>query len=317
MGNGVQGKVAIVTGAGRGIGRAEARALAAEGAKVVVNDLGGTPDGTGADHSPADEVVSEIKAAGGDAVANYDNVTSMQGGQHMVQQALDTFGRLDILVNNAGIVRSRMIFNMSEAEWDEVIAVHLKGHFAVTKVASQVFRQQRSGRIINTASEAGLGTVGAANYGAAKEGIIGLTRSLALELGRYGITVNAIRPRAMTRLVGTIAPQATAERSKANASDQDFKRFIERMTEQAKTFRPELIAPLVVYLCTDEAAHINGRDFIVGGGEITLMSLPTKERSIYCEEDWTVEQLRALFPRTLGAGLKNPALASSRNTPPQ
>src|SRR5713226_2922236 len=204
MGDRLKGKVAIVTGAGRGLGRAEALALAAEGARVVVNDLGGNVDGTGRDSGPADQVVAEITAAGGEAVANYGSVTSMEDGQRVVQQALDTFGRLDILVNNAGIIRNRMIFNMSEEEWDTVIAVHLKGHFTVTRFAAQVFRQQRSGRIVNTSSEAGLGGFGASNYAAAKEGITGLTRTLALELGRYGVTVNAIRPRAATRMAGVV-----------------------------------------------------------------------------------------------------------------
>ncbi|MGH7960202.1 MAG: SDR family NAD(P)-dependent oxidoreductase [Candidatus Binatia bacterium] len=308
MGNRLQGKVAIVTGAGRGLGRAEALALAAEGAKVVVNDLGGNPDGTGDDKSPADQVVAEIKAAGSDAVANYASVTRMEGGQRMVQQALDAFGRLDILVNNAGILRNRMVFNMSEEEWDAVIAVHLKGHFTVTRFATQVFRQQRSGRIVNTSSEAGIGTVGGANYGAAKEGITGLTRSLSYELGRYGITVNAIRPRAATRLVGEVDIAGTVDRGRTGAAFvPDFMREIGDMNARREQFSPELVAPLVVYLCTDAASNVNGRDFIVGGGEISLVSLPKKERTIYTEHKWTVDQLEELFPRTLGAGLKNPA----------
>ena len=156
----LEGKVAIVTGAGRGIGRGEALLLAEEGAKVVVNDLGGGADGEGADASPADEVVAEIVAAGGEAVANYDSVATMEGGEGIVKTALDAFGRLDILINNAGILRDRMVFNMSEEEWDSVIAVHLKGHFTTTKHASLVFRQQRSGRIVNTGSESGLGNMG-------------------------------------------------------------------------------------------------------------------------------------------------------------
>ena len=194
MANRLAGKVAIVTGGGRGIGRGEALLLAEEGAAVVVNDLGGNPDGTGHDGGPADEVVAEIKAKGGRAVASYDNVAEMAGGENMVKIALDTFGRLDIVVNNAGILRDRMVFNMSEEEWDLVVDVHLKGHFTTTKAAGVIFRQQRSGRIINTSSTSGLGSMGQANYSAAKEGIVGLTRTVARDLGRYGVTCNAIRP---------------------------------------------------------------------------------------------------------------------------
>src|ERR1700674_2969478 len=196
----LEGKVAIVTGAGRGIGREEALTLASEGAAVIVNDPGVGPDGTGHDAGPRDQVVAEIKAKGGQAAANHGNVTSFQDGEAMVQQALDAFGRLDILVNNAGILRDRMIFNMSEEEWDAVIAAHLKGHFTVTRHACVLFRQQRSGRIIGTSSTSGLGNMGQANYGAAKEGIAGLIRTLARDMGKYGVTANAIRPFAATRL---------------------------------------------------------------------------------------------------------------------
>ena len=208
----LEGKVAIVTGAGRGIGRGEALALAREGVRVIVNDIGGSTTGEGSDQTPADEVVAEIKKMGGDAVANYGNVTSMEDGEKAVKQALDTFGRLDILVNNAGILRDRIIFNMTEEEWDAVIAVHLKGHFTITRFASMVFRQQRSGRIVNTSSESGLGNLGQANYSAAKEGITGMTRTLALDLGKYGVTANAIRPRAATRM--TLSPEMEAARKK-------------------------------------------------------------------------------------------------------
>ncbi|MXY86614.1 MAG: SDR family NAD(P)-dependent oxidoreductase, partial [Chloroflexi bacterium] len=204
MGDRLDGRVAIVTGAGRGIGRGHALLLASEGARVVVNDYGGSQGGElDGEAGPSDEVVSAIKDAGGDAVANYDSVADMDAGERMVQQALDAFGRLDILINNAGILRDRMVFNMTEEEWDVVVDVHLKGHFTVTKFASQVFRQQRSGRIVNTSSESGLGNMGQANYAAAKEGIVGLTRTLARDLGRYGVTANAIRPRAGTRLTLT------------------------------------------------------------------------------------------------------------------
>src|SRR6202521_5347414 len=191
----LDGKAALVTGAGRGIGRGIALALAQAGARVVVNDLGTSLSGEGAETLPADQVVDEILTKGGKAEVNRGNVASFDDATDMVEQVVRSFGRIDILVNVAGILRDRMVFNMSEAEWDAVIAVHLKGHFTVTKHASMVFRQQRSGRIVNTSSESGLGNMGQANYSAAKEGIIGLTRTLTLDLGRYGVTANAIRPR--------------------------------------------------------------------------------------------------------------------------
>ena len=303
----LEGQVAIVTGAGRGIGRGEALLLAAQGCRVIVNDLGGSTAGEGNDTSPADEVVAEIKKMGGDAAANYENVASMEGGERMVKQALDTFGRLDILVNNAGILRDRMIFNMSEEEWDLCIAVHLKGHFTATKHAALVFRQQRSGRIINTGSESGMGNMGQGNYSAAKEGIVGLTRTLALDLGRYGVTANAIRPRAGTRLTLTPELRIAMERARAAAQASGAEQTsaggaISQMDE----LKPEYVAPLVVYLCTDAAANVNGRDFIVGGNEVSLVSLPGKERSMFMAGGWTLDALDAQFPSTIGAGLKNP-----------
>jgi 3-oxoacyl-[acyl-carrier protein] reductase len=301
----LQGQVAIVTGAGRGIGRGEALLLASEGARVLVNDFGGSKEGEGGDQSPADEVVREIKKLGGEAAANYGNVVSMEDGEAMVKQALDTWGRLDILVNNAGILRDRMVFNMTEAEWDAVIAVHLKGHFTVTRPASMVFRQQRSGRIINTSSESGLGNMGQANYAAAKEGITGLTRTLALDLGKYGVTANALRPRAATRL--TVSPEMAAARERSQAAGASG---APTSTEDAigsiGSMAPELIAPLVVFLCTDKAANINGRDFLIGGNEISLMSQPGRERTIYHEGGFTVDILDRVFGSTLGAGVVNP-----------
>ncbi len=311
----LEGKVAIVTGAGRGIGRGEALLLAEEGAKVVVNDLGGSEAGEGADARPADEVVAEIVAAGGEAVANYDSVATMEGGERIVQTALDSFGRLDILINNAGILRDRMVFNMSEAEWDSVIAVHLKGHFTTTKHASIVFRQQRSGRIVNTGSESGLGNMGQANYAAAKEGIVGLTRTLALDLGRYGVTANAIRPRAGTRL--TLSPELREAMQRARASRQGgggSETGAEEAVSQIDALAPEMVAPLVVYLCTDSAANVNGRDFVVGGDEVSLMTMPTKQATIHREGGWDLASLERVFPRVIGADLTNPAPAQPPNT---
>ncbi len=313
MTNRLDGKVAIVTGAGRGIGRGEALLLAQEGCRVVVNDLGGSAAGEGSDATPADEVVAEIKKLGGDAIANYDSVTSMEGGERMVKSALEKWGRLDILVNNAGILRDRMLFNMAEEEWDAVIAVHLKGHFTVTKHAALVFRQQRSGRIVNTSSESGLGNMGQANYSAAKEGIVGLTRTAALDLGRYGVTCNAIRPRAGTRM--TISPELREAMERARAAAQAGGNPDESSSQSAisqiQALKPELVAPIVVYLCTDAAANVNGRDFIVGGNEISLVSLPDRERTIYREGGWDLDSLDRIFPSTLGQGLRNPMPAQA------
>ena len=310
----LEGKVAIVTGAGRGIGRGEALALAKEGARVIVNDFGGSTTGEGGEHSPAEQVVAEIKAFGGEALPNFGNVASMADGEGMVKQAMDAWGRLDILVNNAGILRDRIIFNMTEEEWDAVIAVHLKGHFTVTRYASIVMRQQRGGRIINTSSESGLGNLGQANYSAAKEGITGLTRTLALDLGKYGVTANALRPRAATRL--TLSPEMEAARIKRQEmAAAGGKQAVESSAEQAisgiAALAPELIAPLVVYLCTDAAANINGRDFLIGGNEISIMSLPDRERTIYREGGFDVETLERVFQSTLGAGVRNPKPAEA------
>jgi NAD(P)-dependent dehydrogenase (short-subunit alcohol dehydrogenase family) len=298
----LDGRVAVITGAGRGIGREHALLFAREGAAVVVNDLGGASDGTGASQSPADEVVAEIKGKGGRAVANYDNVASMEGGERMVKQALDSFGRLDILVNNAGILRDRMLFNMTEEEWDAVIAVHLKGHFTATKFASIIFRQQRSGRIINTSSESGLGNMGQANYSAAKEGIIGLTRTAARDLGRYGVTVNAIRPRAKSRL--TVSPQMeeAARRSREAGIRNDTDGAISMMDQ----LLPEYVAPMVAYLATDEAGYINGRNFLVGGNQISLLTEPEFGKTIYNPRGyWTLDELVQVFPQTIGQGMHN------------
>ncbi len=312
----LDGKVAIVTGAGRGIGRGEALLLAAEGARVVVNDLGGSEAGDGTDQSPADQVVAEIAAAGGQAVANYDSVATMEGGQRIVQTALDAFGRLDILINNAGILRDRMVFNMSEEEWDSVVAVHLKGHFTTTKHAAIVFRQQRSGRIVNTSSESGLGNMGQANYAAAKEGIVGLTRTCALDLGRYGVTVNAIRPRAGTRL--TLSPELREAMQRARASrsggGDGGETGAEEAVSQIDALPPEMVAPLVVYLCTDAASNVNGRDFVVGGDEVSLMTIPSKQATIYRDGGWDLASLERAFPRVIGAEVTNPAPPQPPNT---
>jgi NAD(P)-dependent dehydrogenase (short-subunit alcohol dehydrogenase family) len=285
-----------VTGAGGGIGRGEAIALASEGARVVVNDLGGAPDGTGASQSMADRVVDEIKAAGGEAVANYDTVATWEGGESIIRAALDAFGQLDILVNNAGILRDRMIFNTTEEEWDIVLKVHLYGHFYTTKHACVIFRQQRSGRIINTSSGSGLGSMGQANYSAAKEGIIGLTRTVALDMGKYGVTCNAIRPSAGTRLTLTDELRAAWERSGRHET-------IARV-ERSKA---DDIAPLVVWLASDAAANVNGRSFFVETGRVSLYTEPTPALTILKQEAFTIDEMFDSMPQTLAAGLVNPA----------
>jgi NAD(P)-dependent dehydrogenase (short-subunit alcohol dehydrogenase family) len=301
MGSRLEGKVAIVTGAGRGIGRAEALLLAEEGARVVVNDLGAAGDGTGSDAAPADEVVKEIRDRGGEAVANCDSVASPEGGESIVRTAMDSFGRLDILVNNAGILRDRMVFNMSPEEWDTVLKVNLYGQYNCARPACLIFRQQRSGRIINTSSESGLGNLGQANYAAAKEGVVGLTRVVARDMGRYRVTCNAVRPRAATRLTVTPERQAAIEREKKEgrkraASGVDITQL-----------DPQAVAPFVVYLASDEAAEINGCTFLVGGGQVSLYSEPAPLKTIYKDGTWTLDELSAIVPTTLAAGLVNPS----------
>jgi 3-oxoacyl-[acyl-carrier protein] reductase len=296
MGDRLKGKVAIVTGSGGGIGRGEAMALASEGAKVVVNDIGGAVSGSGSSTKPAETVVAEIKAKGGIAVPNFDSVTTPQGGENIIKTALDAFGRLDILVNNAGILRDKMIFNMTDEEWDMVIKVHLYGHFYTTKHACVLFRQQRSGRIINTASSSGLGNRGQANYAAAKEGIVGFTRTVARDMGKYGVTCNAIRPNAGTRMT-------ISEEMKAAAQKSGRTGFIQIMEQ----FKPEDIAPLVVWLASDAAANVNGRNFFVQTGRVALYSEPVQEKIIFKKGGFTIDELFDMIPSTLTQGLINPA----------
>jgi len=294
MGDRLKGKVAIVTGAGGGIGRGHALALASEGAKVVVNDLGGAVDGSGSSSSAASKVVEEIKAAGGEAAANFDSVTTVEGGENIIKTAVDAFGKLDILVNNAGILRDRMVFNMSPEEWDSVIKVHLYGHFNTTRPACVLFRQQRSGRIINTSSTSGLGNRGQSNYAAAKEGIVGFTRTVAIEMGRYGVTCNAIRPNAGTRMTMSDDMKQAAERSGRG----EIVKYMESM-------KPEDIAPLIVWLASDDSANVNGRTFFVQTGRIALFSEPVQEKVIEKQGGFTIDELFEKMPKTLAEGLVN------------
>jgi NAD(P)-dependent dehydrogenase (short-subunit alcohol dehydrogenase family) len=294
---------AVVTGAGRGIGRAVALLLAHEGANVVVNDPGVNVDGTGHDAGPADVVRDEIAAAGGKAVANYDSVATAEGGENMVRQCVDAFGRIDILINVAGILRDRMIFNMSEEEWDAVINVHLKGHFNTIKPASQLMRQQRYGRIVNFSSISGLrGNSGQANYGAAKAGIAGLTRVVARDLGRYGVTTNCIAPGAFTRMVAQVPDTTRQLRAARGMGPQPSS--ANRPTEMTA----EHVAPMTVWLCTDDAWNVNGKIFHVSGGTVSLAHEEQPIRQITkAEGKWTVEELQYLAPNSLLAGIQNPA----------
>ncbi|MDE2684645.1 MAG: SDR family oxidoreductase [Chloroflexota bacterium] len=302
MPNNLEGKVAIVTGAGRGIGRGVARLMAEEGASVVVCDLGGNVDGTGEDISVAQQVVNEIAAAGGKAVACTESVVSMEGGEKIVQTAIDTFGRLDIVVTCAGILRDRMVFNMTEQEWDDVIAVHLKGTFTVVKHACILFRQQRAGRIITFSSESGLvGNSGQANYGAAKSGIAGFTKVVAKDMGRYGVTANAIAPRANTRMIGDIPDSAAEIRARSGVAAIPGE---DTLTE----LDPTHIAPFICYLASDYAQNVNGQTFLVYGDTVSLMSQPRPERSIYEPSGhWDMETLAPLARDVLTRGIVNPA----------
>jgi NAD(P)-dependent dehydrogenase (short-subunit alcohol dehydrogenase family) len=281
----LKGKVAVVTGAARGIGREIALLMAKHGARVVVNDYGGTEAGSGTAKGPADEVIGEIKKAGGEAVANYDSVASMAGGQAIIKTAVDAFGRVDVVVNNAGILRDRMIFNMSEEEWDAVINTHLKGSFAVTRAAAPLMREQKSGRFINMTSTSGLvGNVGQANYAAAKLGILGLTKATALDMARYNVTANCISPFAWTRMIGTIPAETEAQKARV---------------EKIKRMGPEHIAPVAVFLASDAAKEVTGQIFGVRGKEIMLFSHERPIMRVHDDRGWTPEKLAEMFPGTL------------------
>lgn len=275
----LDGKVAIVTGAGRGIGRGEAMLLAAEGAKVIVNDVGGT------DADPGQEVVDEIRASGGEAVVNDDDVASWEGAERLIGQALETWGRLDVLVNNAGILRDAMSFNLDEAGWDSVIRVHLKGHFAPCHFAARHWREQAkagnpvAGRIINTSSEAGLfGNAGQANYAAAKGGIATLTVVLARELQRYGVTANCIAPRARTRMTSSMGA--------------GMEKLMAPKNGEFDAWNPDNIAPIVGFLASDAAADVSGQAFVVWGARIYHMQIwalaETLDRG---NARWTVQEI--------------------------
>ncbi len=278
----LDGKVAIVTGAGQGIGREEALLLASEGAKVVVNDIGASLQGEGGDKKPAQEVAELIIANGGEAVVNGDDISSWEGGKNVIDQAIDTFGDINILVNNAGILRDKMSFNMTESDWDDVIKVHLKGHFATSQHAAVYWRSKAKagedvyGRIINTSSEAGLfGNAGQANYSTAKAGIVGLTWTMARELSRIGVTVNAIAPRARTRMTENVFGEMAK-------TDEGFDKF-----------DPKNIANLIGFLAAPEASDVSGQVFVVFGGDVWAMGGFHVVGEIHRDAPWTPAEMLA------------------------
>src|SRR5881397_2355614 len=283
----LKGKSVVITGAGRGIGREIALLMAKQGARVVVNDYGGSAAGLGGEKTPADEVVNEIRKGGGEAVANYESVATMAGGQAIVKTAVDAFGRVDVVVNNAGILRDRMIFNMSEEEWDAVIDTHLKGTFAVTRAAAPLMREQKWGRFINMTSTSGLiGNVGQANYAAAKLGIFGLTKATALDMARYNVTANCISPFAWTRMIGTIPTETQAQKARV---------------EKIKKLSPAHIAPVAVFLASDAAKDVTADLRRARQGDHAL-----RPRA----PDHARAQLRGLDPRELHRDVPGHAPAS-------
>ena len=295
MGDLLKDRVAIITGSGRGIGRAHAFAMAAEGAKVVVNDLGVEKDGTGGMHEPADEVVAQIREQGGEAVASYGSVADFEAARGIIQTALDAFGRLDILVNNAGISRSVLFHQMTEDEWDDVIAVHLKGTFNTCRHAVPLMMEQGYGRIVNTASSQWRNPEARAAYGAAKGGIVSLTWDLAWELQNYDISVNSIAPMALTR--GVVSSRGFYD----VMADAGLVR-VKDAYEQARP-EPEYVSPMVVYLSSELAAGVTGRVFRVGAGKVGIYSHPTEMRTIYRnfkkDGPWPIEELKELIPDTV------------------
>jgi len=273
----LDGKVIVVTGAGRGIGREIALLAAKEGGRVVVNDLGGSAEGEGADRGPAQEVVNEISAAGGAAVANIDSVGDPKGADAIVKTAIDAFGRIDGVVNNAGILRDRIFHRMSVADFEAVIRVHLLGSFYVAKAAALYFREQQSGAVVNFTSTSGLiGNFGQANYAAAKMGIVGLSKSIALDMARFNVRSNCISPFAWSRLIGTI-PTSTEDE-------------IARV-ERIKTMSAAKIAPVAVFLLSDLATEVTGQIFVVRKNEVILMSQPRPLRSAHRDGGWTPQTL--------------------------
>jgi NAD(P)-dependent dehydrogenase (short-subunit alcohol dehydrogenase family) len=285
----IDGRVAIITGGARGIGASISRLFASEGAALVINDLGGGPDGTGGDQGPAKQITDEIVAAGGQAIADGGDIADVATGERLVNTAVDQFGKLDIVVNVAGILRDRMIFNLSEQDWDEVIRVHLKVHYSTVRPASAYWRGQRNPaghyRIINFTSISGLdGSPGQPNYAAAKMGIVGLTYSLAQGLARYGVTANAIAPGAATRLTATVPADKKVARAE-RPSDQDIERS------------PDNIAPVALYLASERSGWLTGRVISAAGFEVGLYANPQVIRQLSAPGPWQYDKLAAMIEK--------------------
>jgi NAD(P)-dependent dehydrogenase (short-subunit alcohol dehydrogenase family) len=297
----LKGRVAVVTGSGRGLGRAYAMAIAQEGARVVINDLGCEPDGTGSSHLPADQVAAEINQAGGVAVANYDSVTTSAGADRIIKTAVDHFGRLDILVNNAGILRDNLVFDMTDEDFDLVLKTHLYGTFYCTRAASRIMKEQRYGRIVNISSTAGFGDLtGEINYAAAKEGIATMTRTISRDLVKFGITCNAIRPGANTRL----GPSSMEQRTKIG------KILGEPYDSTSEAYgSPEDIAPLVAYLVSEQAKNISNCIFEIHANYIAIYDDPPPHKVqtlIKREGRFTVDEVSKLLPQTLTKNVQLP-----------
>ncbi len=294
----LQGKVAVVTGSGQGLGRGIAIGLGKEGAKVITNNR--KPGTEGGD---AETAALAIREAGGEAFPVYADMSKFADCEKLIKTAVEKFGRIDILVNNAGVDRAKMVWNMTEEDWDFLLDIILKGAFACTRFATAYMREQKWGRIVNITSVAFTGTVGHVNYGASKAGIVGLTRATALEVGRSGITCNAVAPAAKTRM--TAGPGVEA----------GLKKRVEQGLMSQAAFQeylnmggPEHVAPFIAYLASDAAGYINGRTFNVTGSKISLYSEPEESKFVYAPEGlWTQEELASLFPKTVGQGLVNPA----------
>ena len=275
--NAVEGKVVVVTGAGNGIGRDIALAMARDGARVVVNDIGASLSGDPSDANPGEQVVAEIRASGGEAIANRDSVSDPAAAQRIIEAAVDTFGRIDCVVNNAGILRDRIFHKMSVEDWDAVLKVHLYGCYYTSKAAAVHFREQNSGSLVHMTSTSGLiGNIGQANYAAAKLGIAALSKSIALDMQKYHVRSNCIAPFAWSRMISSIPTETPAEIARVN---------------KLKQMTPAKIAPLAVHLASDAAANVNGQIFAVRNNEIFLISQPRPVRSVHRSEGWTPESI--------------------------